>query len=231
MRLSGARPPGARQERPLLARRRRCSSAAAPKAVPPGDASAAAGLQRVLDAYEGFRASGALAGAPDVGVAELLAWQTEAAAGGRRLVLVDARTDAEVAVSTLPGAVTREAALAGAADLRATGGGGGGARAVAFCTLGLRSAQATLALRAAGLDAYNLRGSLLALTYDPAAALVVPATGAPTRRLHTWSQRWAMQAPGYTAVWFDQRAGLLAALGAGLRALRDRAAGLLRRRV
>ncbi len=135
--------------------------------------------------YAGYRES--FAEVPSVGPGELAALQATA-----RVVLVDVRTPAEQAVSRLPGALTaaefeeRRAELAGAV-------------VVTYCTIGYRSGLYAQQLRAAGWDARNLAGSLLAWTH--AGGELVDAQGRPTRRLHVYGERWDLAASGYETTW------------------------------
>jgi sodium/bile acid cotransporter 7 len=137
----------------------------------------------------------AFADAPELTVAELLALRS----GGKRVLLCDVRTDAEFAVSTLPGARLRSELDA---DLLAARG-DADTTVVCFCTIGARSGAATLALRRQGINALNLRGSVLAWTHA-GGELVEPATGQLTRRVHTYAADWSLQAAGYEAIVFER---------------------------
>jgi rhodanese-related sulfurtransferase len=145
--------------------------------------------------YEALKRK-AFADAPELTVTELVALQ---ATTGKRVLLCDVRTDAEFAVSTLPGARLRAELEA---DLTAARG-DADTTVVCFCTIGARSGAATLALRRQGINALNLRGSVLAWTHA-GGELVEPATGQPTRRVHTYAADWSLQAPGYEAVVFER---------------------------
>jgi rhodanese-related sulfurtransferase len=107
------------------------------------------------------------------------------------LVFVDVRTEAERAVSIIPGAVTAEAVEREPARFQ-------GRQLVAYCTIGLRSGRWARTQRDRGLDVVNLRGSLLAWTF---AGGPLALNGVDTRRVHTFARRWAVVAPGYEAVW------------------------------
>lgn len=108
------------------------------------------------------------------------------------LVLVDVREPEERAVSTLPGAISREE-LAERSDELA------GRRIVTYCTLGYRSGLVAESLREQGWDATNLEGSILGWTH--AGGDLVDAEGQPTRRVHVYSKRWDLAADGYEPVW------------------------------
>lgn len=132
------------------------------------------------------------AAAPEVSVEELLRLQ----ASGQRVLVCDTRTEEEWAVSSLRGAVRKEAVAWD--TLRADE-----PTVVCMCTVGARSGAACLALRKQGINAVNLRGGILAWTHANQ-PLVVPATGEATRRVHCYSKSWCLQEPSYEAVVFDR---------------------------
>jgi rhodanese-related sulfurtransferase len=105
-------------------------------------------------------------------------------------VRIDARDPAEMAVSTLPGALPL-------ADVERDPAAFAGRRLVVFCTIGHRSGKAAASLRAQGLDAVNLRGGVLGWAW--AGLPFVDAAGATTRRVHPWSPSWALLPAGYEA--------------------------------
>ena len=111
---------------------------------------------------------------------------------GEPLVLVDVRTAAERAISTLPGAIPAEVV---ARDLDAYR----GQQLVAYCTIGVRSGEWAEEQRAKGLDVRNLRGSILAWTY--LGRDLVDPEGAPVRRLHVYGAAWDLARTDYAAVW------------------------------
>jgi len=124
---------------------------------------------------------------PDVTVQELLAMRCEG-----RVVVVDGRTPEEQVVSVIPGAVLLEELERRLQDYRA--------RPVeVYCTVGYRSGLKAQELRARGLDAYNLRGGILAWTH--AGQPVVDPAGRPTRRVHVYGRRWSLAPEAYEAVW------------------------------
>lgn len=70
---------------------------------------------------------------------------------------------------------------------------------IVYCTIGYRSGMAAKMLTDRGFDARNLRGGILALAQ--ASAPLVAADG-PTRKVHTWSEKFAwLLAPDHEAVW------------------------------
>lgn len=112
-------------------------------------------------------------------------------AAANRVVLVDAREDEEREISMLPGALSRAEFEALADEL-------GGRVVVTYCTIGYRSGLYTQELRARGLDAYNLEGSILAWLHD--GGEVVDASG-PTNRVHVYGPRWDLAPNGYETEW------------------------------
>lgn len=158
------------------------STVAAWWAAPTDDPARAA---RVATLYATAHAESAEV--PVVGVAEVRA-RLEA---GEPWVLVDVRTDAERAISTLPGAVPAEAVQADPDAFR-------GRTLVAYCTIGLRSGRWAKARRAEGLEVLDLEGSLLGWTH--AGGPLVGPDG-PTRRVHVYGAPWDLARTDYEAVW------------------------------
>lgn len=108
------------------------------------------------------------------------------------LVLVDVRSPEERAVSRIPGAVDPKDVQDRPEDFA-------GRQLVAYCTIGGRSSQWALARRQEGLDAANLRGSILAWTH--AGLPLEDPNGEPTKRVHVAGEKWSLQADGYDPVW------------------------------
>jgi len=150
-------------------------------AAPEGDAARRAAIEAMVTRYRA-----AYPDVPELGVADY-----QALAASAEVLLVDVRPPAERAVSILPGAIPLGAVEADPASFA-------GRILVTYCTIGYRSGQAAQALREAGLDARNLRGSVLAWTHA-GGALVGP--DGPTRRVHVYGRRWDLVAEGYEAVW------------------------------
>ena len=115
----------------------------------------------------------------------------------QRVVLVDALSLEECAVSSIPSSLTvEEASEAEFKD----------AKVVAFCTVGYRSSQYVEALQKRGtvLDAVNLEGSILAWTHA-GLPLVERRDGGEeveTDRVHVFDQCWVLMAEGFTPVTF-----------------------------
>ncbi|PNH03371.1 hypothetical protein TSOC_010597 [Tetrabaena socialis] len=168
----------------------------------PGGDTEEAARSKLESLYEGFKRS--FAEVPDVEVQELHGWLQDAASRDT-LLLVDVRTQPEQQVSMLPGPHTltqQQFEERGPEAFR-------GRRIICYCTAGYRSGMYARRLRSEyGLDAANLRGSILAWTQAglPLADPQQPPAGAgaavTTTRVHVFSRDWALQGPGYTPVMF-----------------------------
>ena len=108
---------------------------------------------------------------------------------GSKLTFVDVRSEAERAVSIIPGALRLDQLPAAAT----------GQVVIVYCTVGVRSGAATEDLITRGFQARNLRGGVLAWTAEGGA--MVDASGKPTRRVHVYGKPWAKLPKGYEAVW------------------------------
>lgn len=106
-------------------------------------------------------------------------------------VLVDVRSPAERAVSTLPGAITPEEFEDRLDDL-------GDCTVVAYCTLGARSSRYARRMGKRGVPVLNLKGSLLAWTHTGGE---LTDGSSPTNRVHVFGPRWNLAADGYEGVW------------------------------
>ena len=103
----------------------------------------------------------------------------------RPMLLVDVRSQKEIDVSMIPGAVTREEFERNAQRYVEE------YRIVPYCTVGARSKAYTKELRERGIDAVNFEGSIIG--WAEAELPLVTRDGEPTRRVHTWSS--AFQVP------------------------------------
>lgn len=140
---------------------------------------------RIEQLYAGYRKD--FPDAPEVNVQDVLEMKQKEA-----VVLVDAREPQERAVSVIPGAVPKERVLADEKNFE-------GKPLVVYCTIGYRSGLLTEHLRDDGLDAYNLKGSILA--WVDAGQPVVDPDGNETKRVHTYGRRWALLPEGYEAIY------------------------------
>jgi sodium/bile acid cotransporter 7 len=141
-------------------------------------------LDRIHQMYEDYKKS--FPDTPDVTVEELLSMLES-----RDVVIVDKRDTKEQAVSMLPGAIPSrefETNLEAYKDKSI----------VVYCTIGARSGRFTKRLREQGLEAYNLKGSILAWIH--AGQPVVDENG-ETKRVHVYGRKWDLVPSGYEAVW------------------------------
>jgi rhodanese-related sulfurtransferase len=125
--------------------------------------------------------------APFVTVEQWLAMKDEPGT-----VLVDVRPHEERRVGMIPGALTREQFEARRAELAQH-------TIVSYCTIGGRSGAYTEELRAKGLRALNLKGSVLLWAH--AGGTFVDEHGRETRRAHVSGAKWDLLPAGYTSVW------------------------------
>ena len=149
-------------------------------APPAADADRVA---RIDALYETYRA--AFADVPEVRAEELMAWVAADA-----VVIVDVRPAVERDVAMIPGAIPAERFDAAAAA---------GKPVVAYCTIGARSGAWVAEQRKLGVDARNLRGSVL--SWSHAGGAFVDASGAATRRVHVYGPTWDLLRADYTAVY------------------------------
>ncbi|GMV90880.1 MAG: hypothetical protein AMXMBFR82_06580 [Candidatus Hydrogenedentota bacterium] len=108
------------------------------------------------------------------------------------MVLVDVRTEDEREISGIPDAISK-AKFEQYEDAYAD------KTIVTYCTIGYRSGIYAETLREKGLDARNLRGSILSWVHE--GRPVVDPEGAETRRVHIYGPEWNLLPEGYTAVW------------------------------
>ena len=109
----------------------------------------------------------------------------------QELVLVDVRSPEEIAVSFIPGAITKEKLENNLDRYRS-------ATVVVYCTIAYRSGKYARKLRQQGIEALNLEGSLLAWSHI--GGKLVNKTGA-TKQIHVFSRQWQLTAEGYEPVW------------------------------
>lgn len=105
--------------------------------------------------------------------------------------IVDARTPLERQVSVIPRALSREAFEAHR-DEYAKG------PILVYCTAGCRSGAYAKELRQSGLNAFNLRGGVLAWAMN--GGPFVEPNGEPIARVHVHGERWNVLPPRYEAV-------------------------------
>jgi rhodanese-related sulfurtransferase len=119
----------------------------------------------------------------------------EAKAAGQQppefnFVVVDVRSDAEVNVSIIPGAITKAAFERDQAKYR-------GKLVIPYCTVGGRSGAYAKKLAGDGVKVMNYKGSIL--KWIDAGLPLVTVDGKPTNRVHTYSDRYKVP-PKYEQV-------------------------------
>ena len=150
---------------------------------PPADD--AARQQQMLALYDGYRQQ-----LPDV--AEIAPADAMASWRAGEAVFVDARTDAERAVSTLPDAVPEAAFLADPARYA-------GKKVIIYCTIGYRSGLLARTLAKQGVPTVNLAAGILGWLH--AGGPLADAKGQPSKRVHVYGRSWDLAPLAYTAVW------------------------------
>ena len=148
------------------------------------DASDEEKRQAIADMYAGYRES--FPDVPEVTVEEAI----ERQASGK-VVFVDVREPEEYAVSHIPGAMTTAEFERNADAYR-------DATVIAYCTIGYRSGEYAAKLRERGMDARNLKGSILSWAH--AGERLVNEKG-ETKRLHVYGKRWDLAPKGCETVW------------------------------
>jgi len=135
--------------------------------------------------YEEYRSD--FPDAAEISVLELLALQDD-----QDVLVVDVRTHAERSVSNIPGAISK-------ASFEAMKGDVGSSAIVVHCTIGYRSGQYVEELKSEGIEARNLKGSILSWVH--AGQPVVDSAGNETKRVHVYGERWNLLPAGYEAIW------------------------------
>ena len=108
------------------------------------------------------------------------------------ILLVDVREPEERAVSGIPGAVSKE-------EFEGLKKKGTHPLVVVYCTIGYRSGRYVEGLNDEGIDAYNLKGSILSWVH--AGHPVVDPEGNETDRVHVYGARWNLLPQKYEAIW------------------------------
>lgn len=150
-----------------------------------GDDSRQARINKLYHRY-----ARAFAGTPELTVEALIATQEVT-----QVVVVDVREKEEQAISMIPGAVTRK-------DFERSPERFSEKAVVAYCTIGARSGRYAAELRKRGVDAYNLRGSILSWVH---AGQPVVSNGTTTNALHVYGRKWDLAPAGYATVWFHRK--------------------------
>jgi len=112
----------------------------------------------------------------------------EAKAG--KIIFVDTRKPAEMAVSMLPGAIPQKTFLKNPRKFK-------GKRIVAYCTISYRSGIFARDMAAERIEIFNLRGGLLAWVLE--GGKVYDAEG-ETKRINVYGKKWDYPPEGYESV-------------------------------
>mmetsp|Transcript_44738 Transcript_44738/g.87720 ORF Transcript_44738/g.87720 Transcript_44738/m.87720 type:complete len:172 (-) Transcript_44738:66-581(-) len=109
------------------------------------------------------------------------------------VLLVDCRSDEEIAVSKLPGSVSLEEFDRRSETLLAEG--SGKTEVIMYCTIGARSGSAArdFGAKFPGVKVANFRGSLI--EWSHAGGEVVDTNGRPTRRIHACARKFGNMMP------------------------------------
>lgn len=110
-----------------------------------------------------------------------------------QVLFVDIREPAEMQVSMLPGAISKEQLLSESTRYS-------GYTIVGYCTISYRSGMFAQKMASKGLRIYNLKGGLLAWTLE--GGKVYDANGDVTKRIHVYGKKWNFAPNGYEAVRF-----------------------------
>jgi sodium/bile acid cotransporter 7 len=109
------------------------------------------------------------------------------------VVFVDVRKPAEMEISALPGAITREEFMNHPDQYR-------GKPVVAYCTISYRSGVFARQMAEKGIDIFNLTGGILAWVLEGGR---VYNTSGETPRIHVYSEKWNLAPDTYEVVMFS----------------------------
>jgi len=109
------------------------------------------------------------------------------------VLFVDTRSAPEMAVSTLPGAVSEAQFRAHTASYR-------NHTIIAYCTISYRSGKFAEEMAGKGIAVRNLTGGILAWTLE--GGKVYDGRGEQTRRIHVYGKKWDFPPAGYESVAF-----------------------------
>ncbi len=126
------------------------------------------------------------------GVSDIHPREAMALMNTAKVVFVDTRKPEEMAVSMLPGAISREAFLAHQTEYHDH-------VIIAYCTISYRSGKFAEVMAEQGVPVRNLTGGLLAWVLE--GGKVYDANG-ETRRIHVYGKKWNYPPAGYTSVIF-----------------------------
>lgn len=110
------------------------------------------------------------------------------------VVFVDTRKPAEMKVSMLPHAITRNEFLSHPEKYT-------GKTVVGYCTVSYRSGVFAREMDEKGISVRNLEGGILAWTLE--GGKVYDENGEETNRIHVYGKKWNVAPAGYEAVMFS----------------------------
>lgn len=104
------------------------------------------------------------------------------------VLFLDAREDKEIAVSRIPGSISKREFEQNPAQFKSR-------KIIVYCTIGYRSAAYATQWNKRGYTMQNLRGSLLLWTHAQGA--LVDAKGAATSQVHVYGRDWDLLPAAY----------------------------------
>jgi sodium/bile acid cotransporter 7 len=113
-------------------------------------------------------------------------------AGSEDLVVVDVRHEKEMAVSVIPGAITKSEFLSQKESYHDK-------TIVVYCTIGYRSGIFAAEMQKQSFDVYNLKGGILSWVLE--GGQVRNNTGI-VKQVHVYGEKWRYVPDGYDAVVF-----------------------------
>ena len=108
------------------------------------------------------------------------------------VTIVDVREPEERSISIIRGSIDKAEFERRLPEL-------GDSPVVVHCTIGYRSGVYAEELRSRGIEALNLKGSILAWAH--AGGGVVDPSGGETRRVHVYGEKWALLPKGWEAIY------------------------------
>lgn len=125
----------------------------------------------------------------DISPQQAMAWLKQGT-----VVFVDTRKPAEMAVSMLPGAVSKQDFLNHPDQYKDK-------TAVAYCTISYRSGVFALEMAKQGITVVNLQGGILAWILE--GGRVYDESGKEVERVHVYGDKWDLAPAGYETVKFS----------------------------
>ncbi|MFP4030750.1 MAG: rhodanese-like domain-containing protein [Desulfococcaceae bacterium] len=141
----------------------------------------------VYEMYEGYRKN-----FPEV--AEMAPSEAMERWRKDRVVFIDTRTPEEMAVSTLPGTISKEEYLKNPERFS-------GRTPVAYCTISYRSGMFAREMAEKSRRILNLRGGMLAWVWEGGPIF---QEDVQTRRMHVYGKKWDLAPAGYETVRFSK---------------------------